>query len=73
MTPEEKALELFNKMYNVDCNDDADSMQYSHAKKCALIAVDEIINELIELSNGEFTFIHKVEYWNQVKHEIEKL
>ena len=43
MKAEEKALELFNKMYNVDCDDDTDGMQYGHAKKCALIAVEEMI------------------------------
>ena len=82
MTPKEKAEELikmFNKveifidiepsniesnLKNVDC--DAN-------KQCALIAVDEIIKTLVELSNGEFTFIHNVQYWEEVKQEIEKL
>jgi hypothetical protein len=32
-----------------------------------------MITKLVELSNGEFTFIHDVEYYQQVKQEIEKL
>jgi hypothetical protein len=43
------------------------------AKQCALILVDEIIKVLVELSKGEFTFIYYVEYWKEVKQEIEKL
>lgn len=74
MTPEEKAEELFGKFamylranlrYDEEANEDA--------KQCALIAVDEIIENLVELSNGEFTFIHNVEYWQEVKQEIELL
>ncbi len=33
------------------------------AKRCALIAVDEIINEVYD----------DIEWWKEVKHEIEKL
>ena len=35
MTPKEKALELYNKMYDY-------SLFEEEAKRCALIAVDEI-------------------------------
>lgn len=48
-------------------------MTYSQAKECALIAVDEIIENLVDLSNGEFTFISNVQYWQEVKQEIELL
>jgi uncharacterized protein (DUF2141 family) len=69
MTPKEKAKEL---VYKFD-----DTMEFStpqrFAKKCALIAVDEIIKTLVELSNGEYIFIHNVQYWEQVKNEINKL
>ena len=41
-------------------------------KECAKNAIDEIIDVLVELSNGEFTFIHEVEYWKKVKQVIEK-
>ena len=56
MTPKEKALELYNKMYDY-------SLFEEEAKRCALIAVDEILNiGCIE-----------VPYWQEVKQEIENL
>jgi len=70
MTPKEKAEELVDKMYNIDFNDDAReiAMRYPHAIKCALIAVDEIIN-VIEENCLEYDD----NYWQEVKKEIEKL
>ena len=64
MTPKEKAKELVNKFYpNVqwklgqeDCLD--------RAKRCALIAVDEILQHCYEVIKP---------FWNEVKQEIEKL
>jgi hypothetical protein len=72
MTPEEKALELFNKMYNVDCDDDTDGMQYGHAKKCALIAVDELIDSHLVLTTTHDSkpSIRCKTYWQEVKKEI---
>jgi hypothetical protein len=65
MTPKEKAKELVNKFY--------DEIKYmERAKKCALIAVNEIIytvNMCIPYQNEE-TYVN---YWQQVKIEIEKL
>jgi len=66
MTPKEKAKELVYKFYpsvqwklgQEDCLD--------RAKKCALIAVDEIIQATID------DWSHS-EYWQEVKQEIEKL
>jgi hypothetical protein len=66
MEAKEKAKELVDKMLAVY---DIDNI----AIDCALIAVDEIIEVLVELSEGKFTFIHNVEYWQEVKREIEKL
>jgi hypothetical protein len=43
-------------------------MRYPHAIKCALIAVDEIIN-VIEENCLEYDD----NYWQEVKKEIEKL
>lgn len=83
MTPKEKAKELVDKMYNVDFHDDAReiSMQYRHAKQCALIAVDEIIESNPTEYNEKFNLnpYHSecmessIKYWNEVKQEIEKL
>lgn len=74
MTPKEKAIELVDKMHNVDFDDiyDLPSMQYAHAIQCALIAVDECIELLINLS-PYMAFPQQVEYWQEVKQEIEKL
>jgi hypothetical protein len=62
MTPKEKAKELFDK-YNKTVN----TITYTPIKKCALIAVDEILNLCW---NGNEVGI---KYWNEVKQEIEKL
>jgi hypothetical protein len=64
MTSKEKAKELFDKFLRVE---------YPWpAKECALIAVDECIELLINLS-PYMAFPQQVEYWQEVKQEIEKL
>ena len=80
MTAQEKAKEIYDKMKGF-------RVKNSHRKKCALIAVEEIIkSDNVEnypklkphLNNLEFTsdygFIadEKDEYWQEVKTEIEK-
>ena len=91
MTPKEKAIELFDKYYQIaesiewtdnetmvkaeKFNDDlgGDVLRYWNelAKKSALIAVDEILNAIdwhdFEHPNDE------INYWVEVKQEIEKL
>jgi hypothetical protein len=66
MTPQEKAKEL---VYKFD-----DTMEFStpqrFAKKCALIAVDEILDSL---DYDYILFKQQSEYWKEVKQEIEKL
>ena len=80
MTPQEKAEELVDKYYNilpfdkyVITKDEDLSWEYNdweEAKKCALIAVDEIMKvvgwEKMELG------IDRDNYWEEVKQEIEK-
>ena len=85
MIAEEKAKQLVNKMFNCDLStpNEAMAMLYTHAKQCALIAIDEIMkapheNQYIELipANADDTdwFWDKFdEYWNDVKQEIIKL
>jgi hypothetical protein len=64
MTPKEKAIELVDK-YNKDIMLYWD-LSYNQAKKCALIAVDELIaNEHLECGDSP--------YWIRVKKEIETL
>jgi len=43
MTPEEKAKELFDKFRNEILSFLGDKMKDKNAKRCALIAVDELI------------------------------
>lgn len=77
MTPEEKAVELFNKMYNVDAYDDYGEagMEYGHAKKCTLIAVDEIMKicPSVYLTYDKEVHSGHRQYWEQVKQEINNL
>lgn len=73
MTPQEKAKEIFDRMYQVSDELNKYPMCFDNAKQCALIAVDEILKTLVDLSNGEFTFIYQVQYWQEVKQEIEKI
>lgn len=78
MTPKEKALELIKKYSPLvttwDCYNDVpveDEYILRDAKKCALIAVDEII-EAIDWHEFE-TPNKQLEYYQQVKQELEKL
>jgi hypothetical protein len=73
MTPKEKALELYNKMYDFSIFDES-------AKQCALIAVDEILNTLKIFPEKDTTSksvvnysVSRIVYWVQVKQEIEAL
>jgi hypothetical protein len=67
MTSKEKAKELFDKMWlNLPTQ-----YGYLYCKQCALIAVDEIIKELLEC--GEVWMKSKIKYWQEVKQEIELL
>ena len=82
MTPKEKAQELVDKFNNVEIYISIEptdiECQIKHtegdaAKQCALIAVDEIIKLLVDLSDGDFTYIKEVMYYQEVRQEIEKL
>jgi hypothetical protein len=69
MTPKEKAEKLINQYRNPfnrkGCIPPSELMFPSTAKQCALIAVDEIIEELIEKD-----FANRFSYWQEVKQEI---
>ena len=69
MTPKEKAKELVDKMNFPYLNGEDYTMTYYQQEQCALIAVDEIIN------NDGFTKFDQylTEYWQEVKKEIEAL
>ena len=64
MTPKEKAKELYDKMeFHIKCNAQPSTV-YGIAKQCALIAVDELIEQEISILAS---------YWREVKTEINKL
>jgi hypothetical protein len=74
MTPKEKAEELVSK-YITNQNswyleNLVDGLRIAHAKQCALIAVDEIMDCT---KNGLGLTKFSKEYWQEVKQEIEKL
>jgi hypothetical protein len=75
MKPQEKAQELINSFSphakNWDCFYDI-PLDENHAKKCALIAVDEILQMVNEQMQGFFNS-DIIAHWKQVKNEIEKL
>ena len=67
MKPHAKAIDLFNKYYSyLKANLMYDEEAREDAKECALIAVEEILYMLI----GSAITIN---YWKEVKQEIEKL
>jgi len=69
MTPKEKAVVLVNKYLQVYDG------RVSFAKHCALIAVDEILNNFGQLTDGAnfYTSYDAVKFYKEVKQEIEKL
>jgi hypothetical protein len=84
MTPEEKAEKLVDKMYYSRRYDNTENYipdkAWEHAKQCAVIAVDEIINSNPnnplfsdkKTENG-YTDMTPIDYWQEVKKEIENL
>ena len=64
MTPKEKAKQLFRKFYILD-----HKIWQDTAKQCAIIAVDELIEQ--ERKTDDYYEIGS--YWNEVKQEINNL
>jgi hypothetical protein len=78
MTPKEKAKELTYRFYRIIPLDKM-TIDYNLAKKCALIAVDELIEATSVKYEYNSDFELKItgkkplQYWLDVKQEIEKL
>ena len=82
MTPKQKAQQLVSKYYDLICNlievkngkeqGERYNIIMPISKKCALIAVDEILNEDWFILNLEDLLARK-EYWEEVKQEINNL
>jgi hypothetical protein len=72
MTPKEKAIELVEDMHNAP-----ETGYNEHTKECALIAVDEILdfmmNDDIESETCYWANHPLLSYWYEVKKEIELL
>jgi hypothetical protein len=78
MTPKEKADELFNKM-DMIIYTDQDNWK-SQCIRCALIAVEEILQEvpeeildILDTYKGEINFVdnERYKFWQNVKLELE--
>ena len=73
MTPKEKAEELVDKYHKIH------AINNYEVKQCALIAVDEILENVdyffkeLEKDNLPNKFDDEIEYWNEVKQEINNL
>jgi len=70
MTPKEKAEQLIRKYYTFGINKEGQTLSWNECKQCALIAVDEI---LIIMNEEYLSGALKIEYWQEVKQEIENL
>jgi hypothetical protein len=67
MTPKEKAFQLvIDKYYHLNC-----ISKIEYAKRCALIAIDEVLFVLNEIDSTEQW--NASWFYNEVKQEIEKL
>ena len=70
MTPKEKAIELVNMYLQIYDG------RVPQAKKCALIAVEEIIKIVPYENNDNAKYISNektIRYWQEIKQEIKKL
>ena len=72
LTPKEKAKELLKRFESVSKpfikgSEVQVHIHPKHAKQCALICVDEVINDRAKRGKINFT------YWQEVKKEIEEL
>jgi hypothetical protein len=72
MKPEEKANNLCMRFLIQTTTDIPYGINKTIAKECALIAVDEIIKALPPFSYG-LEFVAKIDFWTNVKKEIELL
>jgi len=71
ISPKEKAIELFEQMYT--CYQG--HIDAYTAKQCALITVDEILQNFGQLTEGAnfYTSYNTIKFYQEVKQELEKL
>ena len=80
MTPKDKAIGLYIKYIDAYNDRNLQVIDYKFAKQCALIAVDEIIEDTNMYQYGISNALEHIPskivkhpYWQEVKQEIEKL
>ena len=84
MTPKDKAESLLDKMEKqtysyqeyAGANSSIAEIGYEAGKKCALITVNEIIQSIAKIEGIEklgVIQLNQLEYWREVKQELEKL
>lgn len=80
MKSKDKAKELFNKFCYAIRTEDSGEGYYTnviHAKQCALIAVDITIitlnEDIKDIDVRGNILLDLIDYWKEVKNEIEKL
>ena len=65
ITPQEKAIELYNKFYILYLHPNSINFRQEAAKKCALVVCNEVL--------GHMGADRGYAFWSEVKEEIEKL
>jgi len=77
LTPKEKAKEIYCKYTDALDIRDLRTTANPFAKRCALIAVDEIEQALTDYGRGDSLELQNMDstfrYWQEVKQEIENL
>jgi hypothetical protein len=75
MKPKEKAVELYSKYEQLGKDFTRGVSMKEFSKECALIAVDEIINgyEFDSLDIEHNRIMDNINFWDEVKQEIERL
>ena len=73
MTPKEKALNLFLKFRQIPPSSPYTGVDDGEAKQCALVAVDEMLNEYPNQCPKDSYEYERHLYWLEVRSEIENL
>ena len=77
MSAKDKAIELVDTyrimLMNSDTECGEEILCTVIAKYCALIAVDEILNLMINNFQWDINYNGNIEYWQEVKQEIQAL
>ncbi len=80
MTPKEQAKNLYDEFHSVlPSYNDEGQLEHESAKRCAIIAVDEILEVTAPYIDRYEPYYQELDdnqtqlYWQEVKQEIEKL